>query len=85
MALKVKRNTLEYLERDRREIRYVVHLSDIHIRKNTRIKEYREVFNRLFDKLNELNLNNVIVVTGDIIHDKSILTGESVNLLKDFF
>lgn len=72
----------------KKNIRYVIHLSDIHIRKDDRHEEYREVFNRLFKQLGDLNLtaeNSVIVITGDIVHDKANLTGPSVNLVKDFF
>jgi exonuclease SbcC len=88
MKIVIKKNTHKVLEKNQKKIKYVVHLSDIHIRKNGRIKEFRQVFNNLFIDLKKLKLNNnntIIVVTGDIMHDKSVLTGESVNLLKEFF
>lgn len=31
------------------------------------------------------NDNSVIVICGDVLHDKNILTPYSVNLIKDFF
>ncbi len=88
MKIKIKSDEFKILRNDGRDVKYVVHLSDIHIRKSSRFNEYRQVFRRLFDQLKNLKLNNtnsVIVVTGDIIHDKSFLTGGSVDLLKDFF
>jgi len=88
MSLVVETKTYEVVEQKQKTIRYIVHLSDIHIQKADRMVEYRYVFNKLFQELSSLQLNNdntVIVVTGDIIHDKNVLTGSSVDLLKDFF
>jgi len=70
------------------EIRYIVHLADIHIRKKEREEEYREVFNNLYENLKRKNINknnSLIVVCGDILHDKSDLHPISVKLTKDFF
>ena len=69
-------------------IRYIVHLADIHIRKKEREEEYREVFNNLYENIKRKNINNhnsLIVVCGDILHDKSDLHPVSVKLTKDFF
>jgi exonuclease SbcC len=84
----IQENKYEILERGNKQIKYIIHLADIHIRKNEREHEYRYVFNKLFEKLRELNINNdncLIYVGGDIVHDKSMLTPFSVTLLKDFF
>lgn len=70
------------------EIRYIYHLSDIHIRNNTeRQKEYRKVFERTYEELrNKIKKkNSLIVITGDIIHLKTVLSPESVDLTYDFF
>lgn len=88
MKLIIKNKTYEVIEHDKKLIRKIVHLSNIHIRKTERADEYKYVFSQLFQKLASLNLTNentVIAVTGDIIHDKEQLTGNSVDLLKDLF
>ena len=76
------------LQNDNKKINYVVHLADIHIHKRERDVEYREVFSRLCDDLKEKKLNNknsVIVVCGDVVHDKTDLHPVSVELTRDFF
>jgi DNA repair exonuclease SbcCD ATPase subunit/DNA repair exonuclease SbcCD nuclease subunit len=57
----------------------IIHISDIHIRsgdsKKSRYDEYISVFNNLTDSISEqpsiLNKSAVIVITGDIFHDKN--------------
>ena len=38
-----------------KKIKKIAHLADIHIRKLHRFVEYRDVFSRLYKKLEELN------------------------------
>jgi DNA repair exonuclease SbcCD ATPase subunit len=93
---------------------YIIHLSDIHIRLKNREDEYRQVFTRLYERIDIIindsnnlvdsgsediggwslrktpnNLNKskegLIVVTGDIFHDKVSLTPESIILCTEFF
>ena len=70
---------------------YIIHLSDIHIRLKNREEEYRQVFTRLYQRINEIIKQNpssstgLIVVTGDIFHDKVSLTPESIILCTEFF
>lgn len=66
-------------------IRYLYHISDIHIRKTERHKEYMEVFSRLVARIEMERPNeSLIVLTGDIMHDKSEMVPESVDMLKKF-
>ena len=72
------------------EIRYIYHISDIHIRNNNkRHDEYKEVFERLYLKIKSLVGSNkddsLIVVTGDIMHSKTELSPESIKLVWQFF
>lgn len=72
------------------EIRYVYHLSDIHIRRNTeRHIEYKEVFDRVYKKLTQLIGDNkkvsIIVITGDIMHAKTELSPEAIKIAYHFF
>ena len=76
------------LRNDKVNIKYVVHCADIHIRKREREQEYLEVFENFCNdlKLKKLtNKNSVIVVCGDILHDKTELHPISVSLVKEFF
>lgn len=71
--------------------KYIIHLSDIHIRLYKRQDEYKEVFNRLYEEIDKIIINRggkesgLIVITGDIFHDKVTLTSESVILCTEFF
>ena len=58
----------------------VYHISDIHIHKQERFNEYRNVFKNL---LNKIEKNNLIVITGDVFHDKCHITPESLILFKE--
>lgn len=65
---------------------YIIHISDLHIRLQSRKDEYEEVFKKLYDKIdNYNNENGLIVVTGDILHDKTSLTPEAIKLCLDLF
>jgi len=66
-------------------IKTIYHISDIHIRKNERHLEYMEVFTRLVNRIRIDNYReSLIVMTGDIMHDKSEMVPESIDLLKKF-
>lgn len=68
-------------------IKYVYHLSDIHIRKSERHQEYRKVFEELYLKISQdttTDLDSIIVITGDVCHSKSSLTSSQVELLQEF-
>src|SRR5579872_1671903 len=73
------------------EIAYVFHLSDIHIRNTYRHEEYKEVFEKVYKKIkNKINKSNskdqtLIVLTGDIMHAKTELSPEAINLAYHFF
>lgn len=63
----------------------IIHISDIHIRRGVgRYREYIEVFDNFKDylKANEKVVNDraVIVITGDIFHDKGQTDGYSLSL-----
>jgi len=59
------------------------HVSDIHIRLFNRHEEYRTVFSRLWGFLDE-NPRGVVVVTGDVLHNKVELTPECIILCREF-
>lgn len=67
-------------------IKYIYHLADIHIRPLDRHIEYRQVFKNLNNYLIEQNdLNeSIIVICGDLVHEKDKITPELIILLRDF-
>ena len=67
-----------------KKIKTIAHLADIHIRKLHRFVEYRDVFNRLYKKLEELK-PDLIYIGGDIVHGKLDTSPEEIRLVADFF
>jgi len=67
-----------------KKIKTIAHLADIHIRKLHRFVEYRDVFSRLYKKLEELK-PDLIYIGGDIVHGKLDTSPEEIRLLADFF
>lgn len=64
--------------------RRLAHISDVHIRKAKRHKEYRHVFRKLYKSLREKKVD-LIILTGDLVHNKTDLSPEAVKLLGDFY
>lgn len=79
---------VQFLDSSLGEIKHIYHISDIHIRKRCRHDEYLEVFERFLQILNlhikQHGRDFIVVVTGDIMHDKSELVPESVDMLRKF-
>jgi len=64
----------------------IFHVSDIHIRTLKRHREYRQVFQNMFDYINaNATENSVACVTGDIVHSKLDMSPELVQMLVEFF
>ena len=69
-----------------KQIDKIYHISDVHIRTLKRHREYREVFQNLFDYIKRTcTANSIAVVTGDIVHSKLDMSPELVQMLVDFF
>jgi DNA repair exonuclease SbcCD nuclease subunit/ABC-type Mn2+/Zn2+ transport system ATPase subunit len=77
------------LEDSHRNIKYIYHISDIHIRNDQRYDEYNEVFDNLFlelrNDINEKTNESLIVITGDILHDGASITSTALALLMKLF
>ncbi len=68
-----------------KDIRYIYHFSDIHVSKNSeRHKEYREVFENTYNLISKSKSDNLIVLCGDLVHEKSSLAPEQISLIKEF-
>lgn len=66
------------------KIQYLYHISDIHIQLYKRHSEYKAVFEKLYQLLREKD-KGVIVVTGDILHNKDVISADAINLCQNFF
>jgi len=61
--------------------KFIYHISDIHIRLYSRMKEYETVFDELYRYLQKdilISEECLIVITGDILHNKVDLTPECI-------
>lgn len=70
-------------------IKTVIHMADIHIRNTSRHEEYAETFEKLIDSI-ESRLEGLeygearIVIAGDIVHQKNVVTNELYTLVPKF-
>ena len=62
----------------------IAHVSDIHVRKLKYHKEYRAVFEQLYEKLKE-EKPDIIVNTGDTFHTKLDLSPEAIKMMSELF
>ena len=69
-----------------KKINKIYHVSDIHIRTLKRHGEYRDVFNNLYNYIDSTcTENDIVVITGDIVHAKLDMSPELVQMLVYFF
>jgi DNA repair exonuclease SbcCD ATPase subunit len=79
------------------KVKHIYHISDIHIHLYKRHKEYKQQFEKLYTYLRDekikknipedqnWNLEIITVITGDILHSKSDLSPECIDLTYNFF
>ena len=68
-----------------KKINSVVHIADIHIRLTKRHDEYTLVFEKLYKALDKAKtLDAILVIAGDLFHNKSDLSPECVKIGSDF-
>ncbi len=67
-------------------VKRIYHLADIHIRLFKRKTEYRQVFQNLYKEIEkEKTKNSIIVVAGDVVHAKTEMSPELIDLTSEFF
>ena len=71
------------LSDNKNEIKTIYHISDIHIRKMQRHEEYKEIFNKVYDTI-EKNDSTLIVITGDVVHNKTDMCPELIDITFHF-
>jgi len=70
----------------RNMINKIYHIADVHVRNVKRHKEYRQVFKKLYSYIRKTKAeNDVIYVAGDIVHAKTDMSPELVDLVSEFF
>jgi DNA repair exonuclease SbcCD ATPase subunit len=63
----------------------IYHISDVHIRNFKRHEEYTRVFEKLYAYISStFTEDSLIVLTGDIVHSKTDVTPELVNMVQTF-
>jgi len=68
-------------------IETIVHIADVHIRNLKRHKEYKQVFRKLYKDLisKDLPANSIIYLAGDIVHAKTEMSPELIQMVSDLF
>jgi DNA repair exonuclease SbcCD ATPase subunit len=70
---------LEDVISDTPKIKYIYHISDIHIRRYEKHNEFEYIFQKLYEYFEKVkNKNSIIVITGDLLHNKDNLTPDCV-------
>ena len=74
-----------------KNIKYLYHISDIHIHCDKRHIEYKEIFSKFLDILDKNNQNlstpldnSAVIITGNLLHTKSRITPSEVILAREF-
>lgn len=68
-----------------KKLQHVVHIADVHIRLFRRHDEYEKAFETLYTDIKSKNLSEfVIVLAGDIVHAKTDMTPEMVQVASRF-
>ena len=62
----------------------ILHIADVHIRNYKRHKEYRQVFRKLYKEAKQLPKNSLIYLAGDIVHTKTDISPELVQIVSEF-
>lgn len=66
-------------------IQKIYHIADVHIRNLQRHTEYREVFERLYQYISDTKTDDsVILLAGDIVHAKTDMTPEVIEMTQTF-
>jgi len=63
----------------------ILHIADVHIRNWKRHKEYKLVFDKLFDAAKQLPEDSIITIGGDIVHAKTDMSPELIHMVSYLF
>ena len=68
-----------------KKIKYIHHISDVHIRNLKRHAEYEQVFERLYEKIKQNREDSIIYIGGDIAHSKTDMSPQRSDKTGSFF
>jgi DNA repair exonuclease SbcCD ATPase subunit len=63
----------------------ILHIADVHLRNWKRHKEFKEVFDKLFSEVEKLPENSIVTVGGDIVHAKTDMSPELIEMVSYLF
>ena len=76
---------VEIISSNEKKIKKIFHISDIHIRLYKRKEEYLHCFQKLYEEIYKYpREENIIVITGDILHNKLEMSPECETMTFDF-
>ncbi len=76
---------MNLLKNTNTKIKTSFHISDIHIRLTKRHDEYKNIFENFYEVLKKSNKkSSILVIAGDLFHNKSDLSPECVQVASDF-
>jgi len=64
---------------------YIFHIADVHLRNWKRHKEFKEVFDKMFTALDQCPPNTIVTVGGDIVHAKTDMSPELIEMVGYLF
>jgi len=68
-----------------KSVDHIFHIADIHLRNWKRHKEFKEVFDKVFKQVDELPPNSIVTVGGDIVHAKTDMSPELIEMVTYLF
>lgn len=72
------------LQSDIKKFTHIIHFGDVHIRLNKREQEYKEGFDKFYKEIQSSPEATIVCCCGDLFHNKSDLSAESVQMASDF-
>ncbi len=68
-----------------KSVDYIFHIADVHLRNWKRHKEFKEVFDHMFAQVEQLPPNSIVTVGGDIVHAKTDMSPELIEMVSYLF
>ena len=75
---------MQHVKVDFENVDKILHIADIHIRNYQRHKEYRSIFKELYKAVKELPKNSLVYIGGDIVHNKTDISPELIEITSEF-
>lgn len=73
------------IKSDLKQVDCIFHIADVHIRNWKRHKEFRGVFERMFEEVDKCPENTIITIGGDIVHAKTEMSPELIRMCSMLF